>query len=71
MGRWLTANELDLLNSGGRSFRERLYPLVRSDDAVTLSWPARGVAVAAFELAIARYLKPHETRVTQRMTLVL
>jgi hypothetical protein len=67
MSRWLATNELDLLNSGSRGFRERLHPLISRDDAVTLTRPAFGVAVAAFELAVARYLKPHEMRVTQRM----
>jgi hypothetical protein len=64
---WLATNELDLLDSGGRGFRERLHPLIRREDAVTLTWPACGVAVAAFKLAVARYLKPHEMRVTQLM----
>jgi hypothetical protein len=64
---WLATNELDLLDSGGRGFRERLHPLISRDDAVTSTWTAPGVAVAAFELAVARYLKPYEMRVTQRM----
>jgi hypothetical protein len=65
---WLATDELDLLHSGGRGFGERLYPLICREDAVTLAWPACGVAVGAFKLAVARYLKPHEVRVTQRMT---
>jgi hypothetical protein len=71
VSRWLTTNELDLLHSGGRGFRERLRPLISRDDAVTSTWPARGVAVAAFKLTVARYLKPHEVRVTQPMTVIL
>jgi hypothetical protein len=70
MGRWLTTDELDLLNPGGRGFRERLHPFISRDDAVALTWPACGVAVAAFKLAVARYLKPHEMRVTQLMATI-
>ena len=67
MSCWLATNELDLLDSGGRGFRERLHPLISRDESVTLTWPTLGVAVAAFELAVARYLEPHEMRITQRM----
>jgi hypothetical protein len=64
---WFATNELDSLDSGGRGFRERLHPLIGRDVAMALTWAAGGVAVAALELAVARYLKPHEVRVTQRM----
>lgn len=62
----LATNELDLLDSCGRGFGERLHPLISGHDAVALTWPARGVAVATFELAVARYFKPYEMGVTQR-----
>ena len=64
---WLPANELDLLDSSNRGFRQRLHPLIYRDGAVTFAWSAPGVAVAALELAITSYFKPHEMRVTQRM----
>jgi hypothetical protein len=67
MRSWLTANELDSLDPAARGFRERLHPLIGRDVAVTLTWTAPGVAVAAFELAVARYLKPYEVRVRHRM----
>ncbi len=62
----LPTNELDLLDSGGRGFSECSHPLFSRDDAVRLTWPTRSVAMAAFKLTVARYLKPHEVRVTQR-----
>lgn len=67
MSCWLTTDELDLLDSAGRGFCERLHPLISRDDPVTLTRPARRVAMGAFKLAVARYLKPHEMRVKRPM----
>jgi hypothetical protein len=53
---WLTANELNFLNARYRGFIERLQPLVRRDSALALARTALGVAVTAFQLAIACYL---------------